>query len=271
MFNTVRLPQGLQEFEVVYVNDDSVCPVGYLCSMKVSLAPKNRPGDDKAAPCLVPQVIHVPPDWSPPVLTPEYFPHRCENFKLGGAAHASACLAEASEAIVTAEDASLPQSRPGSLDATPLLFSMHAHAQCNRSEQGTADGVAACLQELSECLHAEGLPWNAVLLVHLALSDLTHFAVANAAYCRVVPQVAPPARVCVQLPSMQCGSACAVDALVAREAAMESRRCLHVQSISEWAPACIGPYAQATVTGGLLSMAGQIPLDPATMTVCLLC
>jgi 2-iminobutanoate/2-iminopropanoate deaminase len=30
------------------------------------------------------------------------------------------------------------------------------------------------------------------------------------------------------------------------------------------APAAIGPYAQATVAGGFLFTAGQIPLDPAT-------
>ena len=30
------------------------------------------------------------------------------------------------------------------------------------------------------------------------------------------------------------------------------------------APAAIGPYAQATIAGGFLFTAGQIPLDPAT-------
>ncbi len=45
----------------------------------------------------------------------------------------------------------------------------------------------------------------------------------------------------------------------------EQRTVLHVQSVSSWAPACIGPYAQAAVGGGLLHMAGQIGLDPASM------
>jgi hypothetical protein len=42
---------------------------------------------------------------------------------------------------------------------------------------------------------------------------------------------------------------------------------LHVQSISAWAPACIGPYAQAAAWGSVLHMAGQIGLDPASMQV----
>jgi len=33
------------------------------------------------------------------------------------------------------------------------------------------------------------------------------------------------------------------------------------------APAAIGPYAQATIAGGFLFTAGQIPLDPVSMQV----
>lgn len=33
------------------------------------------------------------------------------------------------------------------------------------------------------------------------------------------------------------------------------------------APAAIGPYSQATIAGGFLFTAGQIPLDPVTMQV----
>ncbi|MDO5115605.1 MAG: RidA family protein [Synergistaceae bacterium] len=33
------------------------------------------------------------------------------------------------------------------------------------------------------------------------------------------------------------------------------------------APAAIGPYSQAVRAGGFLYLSGQIPLDPATMTV----
>ena len=42
---------------------------------------------------------------------------------------------------------------------------------------------------------------------------------------------------------------------------------LHVQSISDWAPACIGPYAQAVASRQLLRMAGQIPLEPGSMQI----
>ncbi len=37
--------------------------------------------------------------------------------------------------------------------------------------------------------------------------------------------------------------------------------------VTESAPRAIGPYSQAIVANGLVFTAGQIPLDPATMTV----
>lgn len=40
---------------------------------------------------------------------------------------------------------------------------------------------------------------------------------------------------------------------------------LHVQSISCWAPACIGPYSQCYGVEPFLYLAGQIALDPPTM------
>lgn len=43
---------------------------------------------------------------------------------------------------------------------------------------------------------------------------------------------------------------------------------LHVRSISDWAPLCIGPYAQANVlANSLIYVAGQIPLNPSSMEI----
>merc|ERR1711937_35433 len=44
------------------------------------------------------------------------------------------------------------------------------------------------------------------------------------------------------------------------------REVLHVQSISRWAPVCVGPYSQVnTLRSGLQFLAGQIGLVPETM------
>jgi enamine deaminase RidA (YjgF/YER057c/UK114 family) len=41
--------------------------------------------------------------------------------------------------------------------------------------------------------------WRSSCFVHLYLADMAHFGVANAAYCRHLPQVDPPSRACVQV------------------------------------------------------------------------
>lgn len=40
---------------------------------------------------------------------------------------------------------------------------------------------------------------------------------------------------------------------------------MHVQSISHWAPANIGPYSQAVKIGDITHLAGQIALVPGSM------
>ena len=97
-----------------------------------------------------------------------------------------------------------------------------------------------------------------------------HFLPANAAYRSIVPQSSAPARACVAAPLPR-GVLCSIDAVAAPAPPpgppAPARKVLHVQSHSDWAPASVGPYSQATVWHGLLHMAGQIPLDPGSMTV----
>ncbi|WIA09297.1 hypothetical protein OEZ85_008704 [Tetradesmus obliquus] len=121
-------------------------------------------------------------------------------------------------------------------------------------------------------LPQRGLSWLRSCFLHLYLADMAHFGVANEAYCRHLPQVDPPSRACVQVP-LPAGCPVLLDVLFARQPDQQQqqqqpldRRVLHVQSISSWAPSCIGPYSQATSCNGLIYMAGQIPLDPASMT-----
>ncbi|KAG5405387.1 hypothetical protein IGI04_011506 [Brassica rapa subsp. trilocularis] len=74
-----------------------------------------------------------------------------------------------------------------------------------------------------------------------------------------------PSRSTIELPLVQAGLGKAyVEVLVAND---QSKRVLHVQSISSWAPSCIGPYSQATLHKGVLHMAGQLGLDPPTMNL----
>ncbi|KAL0024275.1 hypothetical protein WJX79_002109 [Trebouxia sp. C0005] len=133
------------------------------------------------------------------------------------------------------------------------------------SGEATAEALHAALLAVSQELAALSLKLDVVLFVHLYLADMSHFAAANGAYRRHFPAVSPAARACVEV---QLLPGCPVMLEVLLPSTVEGaqgRRVLHVQSISRWAPCCIGPYSQATSLGSLLHVAGQIGLDPATM------
>ena len=133
----------------------------------------------------------------------------------------------------------------------------------------TDDAVCAALSLLRSRMHAIGLHWGDALCVHLQLPHMSHFAAANAAYTRHVAHngwVTPPARACVGSSSGDIRVSATFRA--PRGSAPPLRRGgMHVQSVSGWAPACIGPYAQATSLGRAVFVAGQLGLIPSSMTL----
>ncbi|XP_050224488.1 diphthine--ammonia ligase isoform X2 [Mercurialis annua] len=115
-----------------------------------------------------------------------------------------------------------------------------------------------------------GFGWEHVLYIHLYIADMNEFTTANEMYVRFITQekcpFGVPSRSTIEVPLLQVGlgRAC-IEVLVSNDG---SKNVLHVQSISSWAPSCIGPYSQATLHNEMLYMAGQLGLDPPTMTLC---
>ncbi|GBG68914.1 hypothetical protein CBR_g3613 [Chara braunii] len=135
--------------------------------------------------------------------------------------------------------------------------------------EATKQDLANALRLIEHELQACDLGWKHVLYIHLYLADMRHFVPANEVYKAVITEgkctQGVPSRCTVEVPLKAAGGGnVMVDVLAAND---ESKRVLHVQSISPWAPSCIGPYSQATLHGGVLHMAGQIPLDPASMVI----
>ena len=132
------------------------------------------------------------------------------------------------------------------------------------SAEEAARSAEAGLHFVELSLRENGRDWSDVSLVQLYVRDMSHFAAVNEAYLRVVPSTEPPARACVQLP-LPGDTPVAMDVLVGVGSGASARKSLHVQSVSCWAPACIGPYAQAVTHLGLTHMAGVIGMVPATL------
>jgi len=98
------------------------------------------------------------------------------------------------------------------------------------------------------------------VFVTLFVDDMTRFGEVNAVYARHFPPVNPPPRATLQ----KVGDGVSIQVQCS---ASKPRSVLHVQSLSRWAPSCIGPYSQAVSCGGLVRFSGQIALQPETSTV----
>ncbi|GAA5989821.1 hypothetical protein JCM10908_002334 [Rhodotorula pacifica] len=139
--------------------------------------------------------------------------------------------------------------------------------------------VQACFEQLEAILVAN----NASLL---DLAHLTVYLSPSAETMALFPRInaiyasffgtSPPTRACVAVPGPSEPGAWRVKlegvARVSPDTTTNSgsdseRRALHIQSMSYWAPANIGPYSQSVNTGGRIHIAGQIPLVPASLSL----
>lgn len=167
-----------------------------------------------------------------------------------------------------------------------LQSSTSSHSNTSRSgdiliESLTAPGnnaseqTEAIMHQLETRLSEAGHAFSDIAYTSIILRDMADFAAVNAAYGKCFQHPSPPARI-----TLSCAGVLPQDALVTISATSiapypsMSRKGLHVQSRSYWAPANIGPYSQAiavpaSTLGGneceLVYVAGQIPLEPASM------
>ncbi|XP_078419396.1 diphthine--ammonia ligase [Cetorhinus maximus] len=108
-----------------------------------------------------------------------------------------------------------------------------------------------------------------VILLHLYVKDMRDFGIINSIY-ETYFNLSPPARVCVEAP-LPDGVPLQIDCLVHKneltlqDTIKQQKEVMHVQSISHWAPANIGPYSQSIKVGDEIFCAGQIGLVPCTM------
>jgi len=113
---------------------------------------------------------------------------------------------------------------------------------------------------LAAILQEHNVKMSDLAFVCMYVSDMSNFATANSVYKKNFG-VNPPSRICVEI-NLPEPYLVMIECLGSTK---KKRSCLHVQSISCWAPACIGPYSQATTLDHIVHLAGQIGLDPATM------
>jgi diphthine-ammonia ligase len=164
--------------------------------------------------------------------------------------------------------------------SSTALGSLYTISNITAPEAGpTADaqmrGITEKLQSLLQTVDTKTT--NDIVFTTVLLRSMADFTPMNGIYVSLFTKPNPPARVTVA-----CGN-CLPDAVQVMISVVidlgqrEKREGLHVQSRSYWAPANIGPYSQAITVpytlqqegskGGLVYIAGQIPLDPPSMEI----
>ncbi|XP_030308434.1 diphthine--ammonia ligase [Calypte anna] len=131
------------------------------------------------------------------------------------------------------------------------------------------EAAREAFSSLQASMTSEGLNLKDIILVHLYVKSMEDFNAINSVYVTEF-DLCPPARVCVEtlLPD---GALFCMDCLAHKcdiamdDVLRDEKLVMHVQSISHWAPASIGPYSQSIKIGDVLYCAGQIALVPCTM------
>lgn len=139
--------------------------------------------------------------------------------------------------------------------------------------QGTgtssAGGMQEAIDKLVQIINQNGYELNHLCYMSLYVRNMNEYAELNAVYVQTFNFANPPARVCVECP-LPDGLQVIMEAVAFRSHnndIQNQRHTMHVQSISHWAPASIGPYSQSTRVGEITYIAGQIALVPGSMTL----
>lgn len=138
-----------------------------------------------------------------------------------------------------------------------------------RSEREGADGVKHVCESLAEHIEQLSESIHNIIFVQLFLPDASgsFYAEANRVYNNFFFSFGGktvPGRACVGTGSRMKGAA--LEALL-RRGERTDVRIVHVQSVSSWAPPCIGPYCQFVEEDGIVHVSGVLPLHPATVLV----
>lgn len=162
----------------------------------------------------------------------------------------------------------------------------HASSEPERLIDGVRDQLNHILQKIREQLTSHSPPLAPMDIAHVTilLRDISHFGAIDDLYASFFPQPNPPSRVTISLGQCLPSHEDVALSAVAIQGTHDARKGLHVQSQSYWAPANIGAYSQAISTPlmsqdaehdndmfrkhpEIVTLAGQIPLIPSTMTL----
>lgn len=135
--------------------------------------------------------------------------------------------------------------------------------------QTAKDGMIIAMELIKNIAAEHNYELNNLCYITLYVRNMSEYTGLNEAYSKAFNFTNPPTRVCVECPLPEkCQVIMEAVAYRSRNNDNEHRRhTMHIQSISHWAPANIGPYSQSTRVGEITYISGQIALVPGSMLI----
>lgn len=132
------------------------------------------------------------------------------------------------------------------------------------------DGMTGALQQLIETTTKHNYELTNFCYITLYVRNMAEYAGLNEAYAKAFNFTNPPTRVCVECP-LPASCQVIMEGIAFRSKHQGdpegTRQTMHVQSISHWAPANIGPYSQSARVSDITYISGQIALVPGSMVI----
>lgn len=129
------------------------------------------------------------------------------------------------------------------------------------------DGMQIAIDTLVEIITENGYELNNLCYISLYVRSMDDYAELNEVYATALNFTNPPSRVCVECP-LPDGLQVIMEVVAFRpwnNDVNNQRHTMHVQSISHWAPANIGPYSQSTRVGEITYIAGWFSFHPSRL------
>ncbi|KAH0562772.1 diphthine--ammonia ligase [Cotesia glomerata] len=266
----------IDEYESVVQSNEKIAPVGYLNFKKIKLQDKEGDLDNLTLQERLKNIpIKTPYDYIAEIVGPE-LQDGCN-------------LSDSDHEDKECDNKSIKSSNSGPLNPpspTEIKYDNDDYPDIpisNRNQNGwywfggitsknddSQQAMEEALDKLSNLVMKEEIEMTNIVAVTLYVRDMSKYPLINQVYASRLGQVNPPARVCIECPL---NVHVVLDALAYKEVEKSSeetvpkRHTMHVQSISHWSPANIGPYSQAIRVGHIIAVAGQIPLVPGNLSI----
>lgn len=260
---------------------------GFLWKNRISIEQEDREvktGDGGVSFLSLSRATVVPKDMGESCMDPQYIrrPQRLDPLFARALHDLDAGLEkESTEAQITTSEPFM-QERVGltqSGDGNILTISNVADPEAGTGADEQMRGIVAKLRTILGSSSEKSSPTTTdIVFATVLLRSMRYFAQVNGEYVSLFTKPNPPARVTVACGDYLPEGVQVMASFVIDRGPRSRREGLHVQSRSYWAPANIGPYSQAISiplqedsslehAGGLVFVAGQIPLDPASMEI----